>query len=77
MRITFVIPEHVLVKRCIIGNNNKQTFWLSVRVNDILHKKSSWLQPYMFDYENIDKNRLLDILQHPIPVSTYTAIVSH
>jgi hypothetical protein len=73
----FVIPEDILVKRCIIGNNNKQTFWLSVRVNDILHKKSSWLQPYMFDYENIDKNRLLDILQHPIPVSTYTAIVSH
>jgi hypothetical protein len=27
-----------------------------------LNKKSSWLQPYMFYYENIDKDRLLQTL---------------
>ena len=60
----FVIPEAILVKKSIIGNNKtNNNFWLSVRVNDILHKKSLWLQPYMFDYENIDKNRLLDLLK--------------
>ena len=57
----FVIPESILIKRGIIGNkienNNKQT--LKITVKKELHKKSSWLQCYMFDYENIDKDRLL------------------
>ena len=57
----FVIPESILIKRGIIGNkienNNKQT--LKITVKKELHNKSSWLQIYMFDYENIDKDRLL------------------
>ena len=57
----FVIPESILIKRGIIGNkienNNKQT--LKITVKKELHNKSSWLQIYIFDYENIDKDRLL------------------
>jgi hypothetical protein len=57
----FVIPESILIKKGIIGNkienNNKQT--LKITVKKELHNKSSWLQIYMFDYENIDKDRLL------------------
>lgn len=57
----FVIPESILIKRGIIGNkienNNKQT--LKITVKKELHNKSSWLKIYMFDYENIDKDRLL------------------
>ena len=61
----FVIPESILIKRGIIGNkienNNKQT--LKITVKKELHNKSSWLQIYMFDYENIDKDRLLYLLK--------------
>jgi hypothetical protein len=61
----FVIPESILIKKGIIGNkienNNKQT--LKITVKKELHNKSSWLQDYMFDYENIDKDRLLYLLK--------------
>ena len=57
----FVIPEKNLIDKGFIGNkienNNKQT--LKITVKKELHNKSSWLQHYMFDYENIDKDRLL------------------
>jgi hypothetical protein len=36
---------------------------IKITIKEVLHKLSAWLQPYMFDYENIDKERLLTILQ--------------
>jgi len=36
---------------------------IKITIKEVLHKMSNWLQPYMFDYENIDKERLLTILQ--------------
>jgi hypothetical protein len=61
----FVIPEKNLIEKGFIGNktenNNKQT--LKITIKKELHKKSAWLQPYMFDYENIDKDRLLNIFK--------------
>jgi hypothetical protein len=33
-----------------------------ITVKEVLYKLSDWLQPYMFNYENIDKERLLSIL---------------
>jgi hypothetical protein len=36
---------------------------LKITVKNVLHKKSAWLQDYMFDYENIDKDRLLFLLK--------------
>ena len=59
----FVIPEKALIDKGLIGNNNmKIPIFLSVTVKDLLHKNSSWLQPYMFNYEQVDKERLLTIL---------------
>jgi protein-tyrosine-phosphatase len=59
----FVIPEAVLINRGIIGNNvDKRSIFFKITVKELLHKNSSWLQPYMFNYENIDKERLLTIL---------------
>jgi hypothetical protein len=59
----FVIPEAVLINRGIIGNNDgKRSMFLKITVKELLHKNSSWLQPYMFNYENIDKERLLTTL---------------
>jgi hypothetical protein len=60
----FVIPEKILADKKVIGNEkeNKNRKILKITINETLHKNSSWLQPYMFDYENIDKERLLNIL---------------
>jgi hypothetical protein len=59
----FVIPEKILIDKGIIGNMvDKKSLFLKITVKETLHKNSSWLQPYMFDYENIDKERLLTIL---------------
>jgi hypothetical protein len=60
-KIFFVIPEKILIDKDIIGNN-KNTLFLKITIKEILHTKSSWLQPYMFNYESIDKERLIKVL---------------
>jgi hypothetical protein len=60
----FVIPEKILIDKNIVTNdiiNNRLFFKITIK--EILHKNSYWVQPYMFDYENIDKDRLLQILK--------------
>ena len=59
----FVIPEKILMDKRLIGNNgiNKTTLF-KITVKEKLHKNSNTLQPYLFDYENIDKERLLEVL---------------
>jgi hypothetical protein len=66
----FVIPEKVLIDRGLIGNKNN-TLFLTVTIKDTFHKHNAWLQPYLFNYENIAKERLLHILK---PISS---IISH
>ena len=59
----FVIPEKILIDKGLLGNNiNKKSIFFKITVKEVLYKLSAWLQPYMFDYENIDKERLLSIL---------------
>lgn len=57
----FVIPESVLIEQKLIGNEKSQTNF-KITIKDILHKSVSWLQPYMFNYNNIDKPRLSKLL---------------
>jgi hypothetical protein len=61
----FVVPEKILLDKEFIGNKKeKNNKFLKLLIKEEkLHKNSSWLQPYMFDYENIDKKRLLNIMQ--------------
>jgi len=61
-RTFFVIPEKILIEKQLVGNI-KNTLSLNVTIKDTLHPSSAWLQPYMFDYENIDKERILSIFQ--------------
>jgi hypothetical protein len=60
----FVIPEKILADKKLIGNekenHNRKIFKITIK--ETLHKSVSWLQPYMFTYENIDKERLLHVL---------------
>lgn len=61
----FVIPESVLLERGIIGNTN--TTKRAINSSKIFHINFNcvklWLKPYQFDYENVDKDRLLLILK--------------
>ena len=59
----FVIPEAALINRGIIGNNDgKRSMFFKITIKELLHKSISWLQPYMFNYEDLDKERLLTTL---------------
>lgn len=57
----FVIPENILIEHKLIGNE-KSTKIIKITIKEVLHKSISWLQPYMFNYNNIDKERLLRLL---------------
>ena len=59
----FIIPEKILISKGLIGNINKSIF-LKVTIKDTLHPSSAWLQPYMFNYENIDKERILNLFNN-------------
>lgn len=59
----FVIPEAALINRGIIGNiDGKSSMFFKITIKELLHKSVSWLQPYMFNYEDLDKERLLTTL---------------
>jgi hypothetical protein len=52
----------VLVEKGYI--DNKKTLKKLIRVNPDSEKSCVWLKPYQFDYENINKEALLEILHH-------------
>ena len=54
----YVIPEHVLIKRGFVGIDciTKKLYVSTTNVN------TSWCNDYLFDYENIDKEKLLNII---------------
>jgi hypothetical protein len=58
----YVIPEEALVEKGYI--DNKKTVKKMLLVNPDSEKSCVWLKPYQFDYENINKEALLEILHH-------------
>jgi hypothetical protein len=68
----FVIPEKSLIEKGFIGNKteNKNKQALKITIKEELHYKSKWLEPFMFNYktinENINKNRLLNLINETI-----------
>jgi hypothetical protein len=61
-KIFFVIPENILIEGFIGNNSEKKQKYFKVEIKETLTKKNKWLQTYMFNYENIDKIRLLNLL---------------
>jgi hypothetical protein len=57
----FVIPETILIEHEFIGNEKTKQFFKVTPSK--LHKKNMWLKPYLFNYTDIDKDRLLQILE--------------
>lgn len=62
----FVVPEEILIDKGYVGNKKNNTKF-KITIQDHLHFKSRWLEPYMFNYETIqeeeNKIRLLNILK--------------
>jgi hypothetical protein len=54
----YVIPEDVLIERGFVGKNcKKQKLYVSPT-----NKNTDWCNEYLFDYDNIDKSKLLQII---------------
>ena len=52
----YVIPENILIENKIVGKRK----YLMINIKTTSYNE--WLQPYHFDYENIDKERLLKLI---------------
>jgi hypothetical protein len=62
----FVIPEKELIVKDFIGStSNKKCF--SVNPSFVYSSAYHWLKPYLFDYEDVDKNGLCHLLRIPLP----------
>ena len=57
----YILPEHVLISQGYI--DNQKTIKKNIKVNPDSEKSCVWLKSYLFDYENINKEALLEILQ--------------
>ena len=53
----YVIPESILIENGFIGDNCKQNLYISPT-----NIKTKWADDYLFNYDNIDKERLLHVL---------------
>jgi hypothetical protein len=61
--VFFVIPENILINKGLIGNKNeKNTIFIKIPIKTSLQETSSWLHPYIFDYQNVDRIKLLTLL---------------
>jgi len=59
MKYFFVFPENVLIDRNYIGIKTQKAIYLNPE-NDEYY----WYYDYMFDYEDIDKDRLIALLDY-------------
>jgi len=57
----YVIPEIILIEKNFIGNKSTKKLFKVTPSNE--HKKTEWLKPYLFNYTNINKERLLRIIE--------------
>jgi hypothetical protein len=55
----YVIPREILIENGYIGKKCKQTLSVSMT-----NKKTKWCNEYIFDYNNIDKEKLLQIINN-------------
>jgi len=55
--IFYVIPESVLIEKGFIGKDCKQQLYVSPT-----NKNTSWCNEYLFNYNNVDKQRLISLI---------------
>lgn len=54
----YVIPEDILFENGYLGKDGKTKLYLSTT-----NQNTNWANEYLFDYDNVDKDRLLKILK--------------
>ena len=54
----YVIPEDVLIEKGFLGKDCKR---MKLYVS-LTNKNTNWSLEYLFDYNNVDKERLLDLI---------------
>ena len=54
----YVIPESILIEKRLIGDNCKQHLYISPT-----NIRTKWTNDYLFNYDDIDKERLLQLFQ--------------
>jgi hypothetical protein len=53
----YVIPENIFIEKGVIGENGKKILYVSKT-----NKNTEWCNDYLFDYDDIDKAKLLKII---------------
>jgi len=68
----YVIPEYVLIEKQFIGNSTEKTHMMCLpKIENQLKNPDFWTNPYLFDYDNIDKVRLLGIIDEVTEYISY------
>lgn len=77
----YVVPEKILVDKGYISNKEsekKTKRFIKIKPSSNKNSKSShWLSNYLFDYENIDKEGLLYIIENCKPHSLQNEFIEH
>ena len=61
----YVIPEYVLIERDYVGTTSNKTYNIKLpKLENQIKKVDYWTNPYLFNYENVDKKRLLQIIDN-------------
>jgi hypothetical protein len=55
MKTFYLIPECALIERNLVGSDKRKNLYISSIIDD-------WYSQYKFDYDNIDKERLLNMI---------------
>ena len=59
----YVFPEDVLIEKGYVGTTTNKTYNIKLpKIENQIKKPDYWTNPYLFNYENIDKDRLLNII---------------
>lgn len=53
----YVIPEYIFIEQGILGENGKKKLYVSPT-----NKNTEWCNDYLFDYNNVEKEKLLKII---------------
>ena len=68
----YVIPEYVMIEKDYVGTTRNTSYNIKLpKIENQLKNPDFWTNPYLFDYDNIDKVRLLGIIDEVTEYISY------
>ena len=61
-KLFFVVPELILIEKNYIGNSKKRSKFSFSLIKKQPKQKNNWIHDYCFNYDDVDKEKLLKIL---------------